>query len=466
MLRRQASALRASLVNYQRRGPRDASQGLRGPSGRIPGTVQTGAGLGLRGRLVQLRKSQLVRQNAILFAGGLTAGIGGFIFHAIAGRILGPTLYGQVAFLIAVYAVGTAPALILIVVLARYTATLAARGDPGVRTLLTRTVRLIAIPSLVAVLVTTLMARPVAAFEHLGSTIPILILGLSIALVWEVAIPRGILQGLQRFTALSLNLSLELVVRTALVFALLAAGYAVSGAMAAVFAGVVFAFALGLWSLRDHFRDISDRVRLRVMAGFSLTAAAGIIGVQILYNQDVILAVHYLSGHDGGIYGGLNKIGTIVYYLTLSVSQVLFPRVVEAVHRNAHPGRLLLMSAGIMAALGACALLVFGLFSGLVVNVLFTATFRDAAPYVFRIGVIGLGISLVNLLVQFMMAVHDRAFIPILGGGVLLMAVLIVVFHEGVGEVVTDVLATVLLLLVILTARVMLLMPSLTPEMV
>jgi hypothetical protein len=139
---------------------------------------------------------------------------------------------------------------------------------------------------------------------------------------------------------------------------------------------------------------------------------------------------------------------------------------VEAVHRNAHPGRLLLMSAGIMAALGACALLVFGLFSGLVVNVLFTATFRDAAPYVFRIGVIGLGISLVNLLVQFMMAVHDRAFIPILGGGVLLMAVLIVVFHEGVGEVVTDVLATVLLLLVILTARVMLLMPSLTPEMV
>src|SRR2546422_11764109 len=110
MLRRQASALRASLVNYQRRGPRDASQGLRGPSGRIPGTVQTGAGLGLRGRLVQLRKSQLVRQNAILFAGGLTAGIGGVLFHAIAGRVVGPATYGPAAFLIAGYARGTAPA--------------------------------------------------------------------------------------------------------------------------------------------------------------------------------------------------------------------------------------------------------------------------------------------------------------------------------------------------------------------
>ncbi|HEX9099425.1 MAG TPA: hypothetical protein VF956_08090, partial [Candidatus Dormibacteraeota bacterium] len=151
--------------------------------------MQTGARLDLRQRLVQLSKSRLIRQNAILFTGGLIAGIGGFVFHAIAGRILGPAVYGQVAFLIALYAVGTAPALILIVVLARYTATLTARGDAGVGSLLTRTSRLIAIPCLLAVLLTTLMARPVATFEHLGSPIPVLILGFSIALIWQVAIP-------------------------------------------------------------------------------------------------------------------------------------------------------------------------------------------------------------------------------------------------------------------------------------
>src|ERR1700694_4949201 len=167
------------------------------------GTVQTGARLGLGQRLAQVRRNRLVRQNAILFAGGLIAGLGGFVYDAIAARVLRPAHYGQVALLIAVYAVGTAPALILIVVLARYTATLAARGDAGLSTLLTRTGRLGAIPRLVAVLVTTLLARPVAAFEHLGSTIPILILGVSIALIWQVAIPRGILQGLQRFPSLS-----------------------------------------------------------------------------------------------------------------------------------------------------------------------------------------------------------------------------------------------------------------------
>jgi O-antigen/teichoic acid export membrane protein len=428
--------------------------------------VQTGVRLDLGQRVAQVRQNRLIRQNVVLFLGGLVAGIGGFVYHAIAGRVLGPATYGQVAFLIAVYAVGTAPALVLVVVLARYTATLAARGEAGVRSLLGRTMRLVAIPCLLAVLATTLLARPVARFEHLGSTIPILVLGLSIALIWQVAIPRGVLQGLQRFPALSLNLSLELIIRTTVVFALLRAGYAVSGAMAAVFIGLLFCMALGLYSLRDHFGRAGARVHLRVMAGFSLTAAAGIIGVQILYNQDVILAEHYLSSHDGGIYGGLNKIGTILYFLTLSVSQVLFPRVVEAVAKEQHPGRILLYSAGILTALGAGALLVFALVPGLVVGVLFGPSFRDAAPFVLPVGMIGLALSLDNLLVQFFMAVHDRVFVPILALGCVAEGLLIFLFHARVGQIVLDVLFALLGLLVLLSIRCYLLLPTLHAESV
>jgi len=417
-------------------------------------------------RLAELLQNRLIRQNLILFFGGLVAGVGGFVYHAIAGRILGPEVYGEVAFLIAFYAVGTGPALILIVVLARYTAMLNARGDPGVRSLLARTVRLIAIPCLFFILLTTLFARPIASYAHVGSTIPILVLGFSIALIWQVAIPRGILQGLQRFTSLSLNLSMELVVRTTAVILLLKAGYAVSGAMTAVFLGLAFVFLLGLYSLRDHFRRQAVRVRLRVMASFSVTAAIGIIGVLILYNQDVILAKHYLNDHDAGIYGGLNKIGTILFFLTLSVSQVLFPRVVEAVAKEEHPGRILLYSAGILTALGAGALLVFAVVPGLVVGVLFGPSFSDAIPLVFPVGVIGLALSLDNLLVQFFMAVHDRVFVPILAFGVVLEAVLILLFHARVGQVVMDVLVALVGLLVLLSVRCYVLLPRLRADSV
>src|SRR5207237_8507027 len=99
-------------------------------------------------------------------------------------------------------------------------------------------------------------------------------------------------------------------------------------------------------------------------------------------NHDVTLAAHYLNSQAGGIYGGLNKIGTILYFLTLRVSQVLFPRVVEAVAKDEHPGRILLYSAGLLTLLGAGALLVFGVVPGLVVGVLFGPSFQDAVPYV------------------------------------------------------------------------------------
>jgi O-antigen/teichoic acid export membrane protein len=421
----------------------------------------------MRSRLLRLRHSRLVRQNVILFGGGLVAGFGGFVYHAIAARILGPELYGEVATLVALYAVGGALNLILILVLARYAATLQARGNTsGLRYLVIRSTQVLAVPFLICVLAAILLAGPIASFERLHSPAPVVWLGVAIAVFWYAAVPRGLLQGTQRFVALSLNLSLELIARTVFLFILLKFGLGVSGAVIAVLLGIGFAYTLGMFSLRDVLSVHGERVPLRSAASFAVTAAIGTIGVLLLYNLDVVLAKHYLPDHQAGIYGSLNKVGTIVYFLTLSVSQVLFPRVVEAVARNAHAPRLLAMSATIMSGLGACALVVFGLVPNVVVNVLFSSSFRDGGPYVLRIGIVGLSISLVNLLVQFLMAVHDRLFIPILTAGVVLMALLIAVLHADVAAVVNDVLAANLILLSVLAIRVLLLLPKLRPEMV
>src|SRR6202165_5706791 len=107
------------------------------------GTVQTGARLGLGQRLAQVRRNRLVRQNLVLFAGGLIAGIGGFVYHAIAGRALGPSDYGDVASIIELSAVFTTTTPILILVLARYSATLLASGTTdSVRYLVVRSTQL------------------------------------------------------------------------------------------------------------------------------------------------------------------------------------------------------------------------------------------------------------------------------------------------------------------------------------
>lgn len=421
---------------------------------------------GLRARLQRVRDSRLFRQNLILFIGGLVAGLGGFVYHAIAGRALGPRVYGEVASLVALYAVGTSINLILILVIARYAADLRAAGRPGaIRHVVARTTGVITGPAVVFVVLSALLAVPAATFLNLRSPVPLVWLGAAIVAFWYTAIPRGVLQGTQHFTALSANLSVELVIRTSVLGFLLLAGLGVSGALVAILSGVTFAYFVGLWSMREFFAIEPERVRVRAMAGFALTAAAGTVGILLLYNADVVLAKHFLDPHGAGIYGGINKIETILYFLTLSVSQVLFPRVVEAVALRRNPGRLLLLSGAIMSGLGFAAIVVFGVAPGLVVGILFGPAFRDANAYILAVGFIGLGLSLDNLLVQFFMAVHDRVFVPILGAACVAEIALIAVFHDGVSQVVTDVMVVIFSLLVALSLRCLALLPKLRPEM-
>jgi O-antigen/teichoic acid export membrane protein len=421
----------------------------------------------LAARLRLVRHSRLVRQNLVLFIGAMVSGLGGFVYHAVAGRVLGPRTYGEVASLVALYTMGTTINLILILVLARYAADLLAQRRPGgLRSIMSRTGFLIAIPTAVFIVLGVALAPLVARFENLRSPGAVVWLVLAVAACWYMALPRGVLQGVQRFTGLSLNLSLELVVRTASLCLLLWAGLGTSGSMISILLGVGVAFAIGTWSLRDVLSTPTERVRMRAMLGFALTAAAGTVGVLLLYNMDVVLAAHYLDKHGAGIYGGLNKIGTILYFGTLSVSQVLFPRVVEAVATRRNPGLLLMLSAGLIGGLGLCAIAVFALVPHLVVGILFGPQFADAQAYLLPVGFVGLGLSLNNLLTQFFMAVHDRVFIPVLAGGCILEAGLIAGFHAGVGQVVTDVLIGMWVLLAAFIIRCLLLLPRVRPEMV
>jgi O-antigen/teichoic acid export membrane protein len=189
---------------------------------------------------------------------------------------------------------------------------------------------------------------------------------------------------------------------------------------------------------------------MRTVLNYSLTATVGIAGIQVLFNQDVILAEHYLRPHDGGIYGALSKIGSIIYYLTLSVSQVLFPRVVDAAIKRQHFGHMLLLSASIVMTLGSAVIVIYAVAPSVVVAVLFGAGYTDADHYVVAIGLVALCLSLNNLLVQFFMAANDRWFMPALAASCVVEATLIILFHAGVENVVIDVLTSQAVLLLLM----------------
>jgi O-antigen/teichoic acid export membrane protein len=401
-------------------------------------------------RLAELRSSGLFRQNGIMFAGGLTAGAGSFVYHAIAGRMLGPRDYGQVTFLISAYSIAATLALVISVVLARYAASLQNSGPAAIGALLGRALRVTLVLAAAGALAISAIASWMAAFGHLSSRIAVLLLAVTVAAAWLTAVPRGLLQGFQRFAALALNLGLEAVVRAGALVTLLLAGQAVVGAVGALLAGLALGFVLGIHSLRVKSKQMLLPAPPNKLFSSIIPVAAGIVGVQFLFNQDVLLSKHYLDSHAAGIYGALNKIATIIYFSTLSVSQVLLPRVVAASASGKHPVRLLLISVAILGGLGMSGLVVFDLAPGLVVGLLYGPGFREAVPYVLAVGTIGLLLALNNLFVQFCIALHDRRFVAVLAAGCIAELLLIVYFHGTVAQIINDVIASLLALLVVL----------------
>ena len=109
----------------------------------------------------------LLRQNMVLFAGGLGAGVGGFVFHAIAARSLGPTGYGEVASLISTYSLAATPGVIASLAFARYTASVAAMSrDSHLGNAIYRVSLVIAGAGAMAAFVVFLFAPEIARFEH------------------------------------------------------------------------------------------------------------------------------------------------------------------------------------------------------------------------------------------------------------------------------------------------------------
>lgn len=262
-------------------------------------------------------------------------------------RLLSPGDYGAVAALLGLSLVGTVPGLALQVVLARRTATAAA--DPATRGVLWSV--LLVWSTVVAVGVGALAAAlsPVGtALLHLRAVAPMLWLAASLVPFTVVSAVQGLLQGAERFTALSV--SLALVGLGKLVGGVGGAAWGVTGVLAgtAIAALLVTVASLGLLA-RDLRWPGRDR-RPNGMASELRAATSGMFGLFALQNVDLLLARHMLPARQSGVYaaGSLAAKGT--FWLLHVVAVVVFPRLTDPQQHRALLRRSLLLVAATAGA--------------------------------------------------------------------------------------------------------------------
>jgi O-antigen/teichoic acid export membrane protein len=300
-----------------------------------------------------------------------------------------------------------------------------------------------------------LAASPaVAAFLHLPSLGPCLWLAAALLPLPLLSAVQGMLQGREWFGLLAAVLLVAAVGRLAVGLGLVEGGLGVEGALAATAIGSAVAVlvavprlrAQGGWEhLRRPWRWPGKGSPAAAVAGEVAAAAAGVLGLLLLANVDVLLARHFLSAEASGLYAAGAVLTKIAFWAPQFVVTLVFPRLVTAADRR----RLLGRSAAVVAAVGVPLVVAAALAPRLAARLSFGEAYLDVGPTLPLFAALGTGLALVQLVLFTGMATADRGIYRLLLAAVAAEAVLVAVFlHDSVAQIVGASLAVVAALLV------------------
>jgi len=386
-----------------------------------------------------MARSQLLRQNAAYFVGNVLALLLGYIYHFAAGRLLGPEGYAPVAAAFSLYFLLLVPGQMILTVAMHYAATFMVSGDGGqLRSVFRYLMKVTGMGSLLGLGIFLSVSPIIAAFLHIG-VLTLLALSPTVLLIPLASVNRGVLQGEQRFVALSILLLADAAVRVVFAVAATLSGFGASGAVLGLGAGLGVGYALSFWPLRHLFTGRTGDFDKPHVLRFARSTTAAILGISFLFTADILLVKHFLDSQQAGIYASVSALGKLVIMATASITGVMFSRVTSLEARGLPGDRTLKASAGMVALVTIATVLIFGIAPGLVL-LPFGPAFAAAAPYLPVFAVASGLFSLASLLCNYLLAVHDQRFVPVLGAAGIGEVTAIWNFHANLWQVITAVL--------------------------
>ena len=383
----------------------------------------------------QLRDPFLLN-NLVYFAGNFFAGLAGYAFQALLAGALGPAQFAEVASLLAIFYIVQILHFVAMASAARITAPLAAQGNHSEVQRAYRDMTIYATLTGAVGMVLFMLLTP-ALRSTLGIGLgPLLILSATVPLNLLVGLGRGVMQGEQRFLPLSFNFftygTTTLVFLPVLLhFRLRAVGATLAMVLALCICNLFAVLTLNRLPRGGHH----ERLGLAGVIRSSVAAAAGLGVITIFYNMDVLLAKHFLPTLQAGLYSGMSLLGKILFFGTISISAVMFPRVAALHSQGKSPRRIVNLSLVLVFAAGMVVVGAYSLAPGLVIHLLLRrAEFAQIGNNlgIYALAMLGLAIS--NVLVYYFVGVHRRRFVFAMAIGAVLFFGGISMFHASLSQ--------------------------------
>ncbi len=285
-----------------------------------------------------------------------------------------------------------------------------------------------------------------SSFLKLDKLGPFIIIGIFMSFMFLVPVFRGFIQGLQRFKLLGMTYILESLTKIFIGIPLIYFGLRLNGAITGFILSFVFPLLIIFYFLKRLFVKAKEKFDTSRIYQYSFPVLFMLISLTAFYTLDVILVKRFFNPLDTGYYAALSLFGKIVFFMSMSISMVMFPKVSELASQNKNTKSLLFKSILIAMGIGLSGSLFYFLLPEFIIKLLFGTEYLVIAPLLGLFGVVMTIYSLTYVISHYHMALHRINFLYLLGIFNLLEVVLIIFFHKTLLQVVIILLIVVLLL--------------------
>lgn len=292
-----------------------------------------------------LKKNTLLRHivagSLIFYALSGLVSLFNYAYYPIISRAVSTTTYGEVQFLLSLFAqlsVGfVALNLMSIILTARYQGE---ERSKALRSLNTLSITVILVIVLIGCLVLGLNK---SAFGF-ASVIPIITLGISLLINVPFTVTMGRLQGEQQYVLSGVLGAVAAFLRLAFAFGFVLLGFGTSGAMAGMTLGMLTALAILFMYEKRHALHLNQRqlvarrsfkrltayyvdhiTHLKDEKALLWTALITMAVMTLLSTSDVFLSKLILSAHEAGQYAAVATIAKIILYATTPLLWLALP---------------------------------------------------------------------------------------------------------------------------------------------
>lgn len=400
---------------------------------------------------------KLISNSGVIFVGTLVGSFFSYLFNMLTGRLLGPELYGDFTTIMSLMMILSVAGGAVTTVTMKYSSELYAKGEiDALKKLFGKFSRYVFIFALCLVVACMILARPIENFFSITEYFAIVLAFFSFFFGFLTIVNRGVLQGGQKFLALAITNPMEMILRLTLGVFFIKIGLSLSGAMMAIVLSGAIIYFITLIPLRKLFRekDLGEKefkFNKREILGYTLPALVSSILLMFALNIDIFLVKHFFDSETAGIYAAVSTIAKIVLYATAPVVSVMFPMILEKKTVGEKHYKLFFSSIILTVLAAFVILIVYMVAPGTVIRILYGSKYVVYYYLLPKVGFFILLYSLINIMVNYFLAIKDFIFTYIFAFVLVLQVFLINLKHDSLDVVISSLILTSGLLFVLLT---------------